>query len=641
MAPTTPSSEPSEPAKIVPGGTYTIEDVGVGFKVWVRRPLPGGSEEQRRAEVLSVRDRQKSMYALPIPRVGSGSTDAPEDAREYYIHWVEFNKRLDEWVLGSRLVLTRELEWPKPKPKPTPAATPTPKATPKAPKAQQRKSKMQTGGPAGLIRKATLGAAAAAGALAKGGGSSISVGKGKENTQISTPMSSFPGSPRTPSVSEPGSPTPGTPTPLPRGLKRKAPSTDDGDGEDAEGEDDDGEGEGEMDEDRDAEGSYFSQDADGDPDVDMNDLDAEGEGEMDGSQDGREDDNEMLDANDNTSQSQDVNLLDRSQKDELISAQAVDPRQPKAVYSKEQEIEKLRHGGSMTQAVHEIARVKNLNRLQMGAHEVEAWYFSPYPVEYAHLPVLYICEFCLSYFPSPKMFERHRKKCLMCSPPGNEIYRHEDISFFEIDGKKQLTWCRNLSLLSKCFLDHKTLYYDVQPFLYYVMTKYDSRGHHILGYFSKEKESAEGYNVACILTLPQHQRFGYGKLLIEFSYELSRKEGKLGSPEKPLSDLGLLGYKAYWGEAIVEYLLELPPGEDVTIEGIANGTAITPADIMYTCQAMHILRSSRNQHIICLTDTVKEHHERAMKKRRRRINPEGLKDWKPPVFSRDQLRFGW
>lgn len=42
-------------------------------------------------------------------------------------------------------------------------------------------------------------------------------------------------------------------------------------------------------------------------------------------------------------------------------------------------------------------------------------------------------------------------------------------------------------------------------------------GFHIVGYFSKEKESTEDYNVACILTLPPYQRKGYGKLLIEFS----------------------------------------------------------------------------------------------------------------------------
>jgi histone acetyltransferase HTATIP len=130
-----------------------------------------------------------------------------------------------------------------------------------------------------------------------------------------------------------------------------------------------------------------------------------------------------------------------------------EPKDPDDTFSKEQEIEKLRTSGSMTQSISEIARVKNLNRIQIGKHEVEAWYFSPYPKEYAHLPVLYICEYCLSFYPSAFMLSRHRARCLMLHPPGNEIYRHEDISFFEIDGKRQLTWCRNLSLLSKCFLD--------------------------------------------------------------------------------------------------------------------------------------------------------------------------------------------
>ena len=138
---------------------------------------------------------------------------------------------------------------------------------------------------------------------------------------------------------------------------------------------------------------------------------------------------------------------------ELNLTESVPEPPPLSSFSKKQEIEKLRTSGSMTQSISEIARVKNLNRLQIGKHEVDAWYFSPYPKEYAHLPILYICEFCLSFFPSPMMFSRHRKRCLMLHPPGNEIYRYEDISFYEIDGKRQLTWCRNLSLLSKCFLD--------------------------------------------------------------------------------------------------------------------------------------------------------------------------------------------
>jgi histone acetyltransferase HTATIP len=83
------------------------------------------------------------------------------------------------------------------------------------------------------------------------------------------------------------------------------------------------------------------------------------------------------------------------------------------------------------------------------------------------------------------------------------------------------------------------------------------------------------------LTLPQHQRYGFGKLLIEFSYELSKKEGKLGSPEKPLSDLGLLSYRAYWAEVIVELLINTT--DELSIDDIAQKTSITHADIMNTC----------------------------------------------------------
>ena len=111
-------------------------------------------------------------------------------------------------------------------------------------------------------------------------------------------------------------------------------------------------------------------------------------------------------------------------------------------------------------------------------------------------------------------------------------------------------------------------------------TQRDSGGCHIIGYFSKEKESAENYNLACILCLPQHQRSGYGRLLIEFSYELSKKENKIGSPEKPLSDLGLLGYRAFWAETIVGLLLHTQ--DELSIDDIAQRTAITHTDVMNT-----------------------------------------------------------
>jgi histone acetyltransferase HTATIP len=57
-------------------------------------------------------------------------------------------------------------------------------------------------------------------------------------------------------------------------------------------------------------------------------------------------------------------------------------------------------------------------------------------------------------------------------------------------------------------------------------------------------------------------------------------EGKQGSPEKPLSDLGLLGYRAYWQEKIVELLLESE--DEISLDEVAQKTAITHGDIMHT-----------------------------------------------------------
>ncbi|XP_051959029.1 histone acetyltransferase KAT5a isoform X4 [Xyrauchen texanus] len=226
-------------------------------------------------------------------------------------------------------------------------------------------------------------------------------------------------------------------------------------------------------------------------------------------------------------------------------------------------------------------------------------------------------------------------KCNLRHPPGNEIYRKGTISFFEIDGRKNKAYSQNLCLLAKCFLDHKTLYYDTDPFLFYVMTEYDSKGFHIVGYFSKEKESTEDYNVACILTLPPYQRRGYGKLLIEFSYELSKVEGKTGTPEKPLSDLGLLSYRSYWSQTILEILMNLKSenGErpQITINEISEITSVKKEDVISTLQYLNLINYYKGQYILTLSEDIVEGHERAMQKRLLRIDPKCLhftpKDW--------------
>ncbi|GAB1215880.1 Histone acetyltransferase [Aspergillus terreus] len=483
-------------------GFATLATIRIGVKAMVQK-----DGELRKAEILSIRQRK--------------------DGPSFYVHYVDFNKRLDEWVDSERLDLSQEVEWPQPE-KPEKKKTGPGNKAPSKNKRARAGSREVSGTPDLLTGKnANVGKA-----------QRPSKAGGKENRGDETPVNM--------SI-----------------LSSEA----------------------------------LSADATPKP------------------------------------ESEDVDMLDVTFKD--------DNEQGKM--TREEEIERLRTSGSMTQNPTEIHRVRNLNRLQMGKYDIEPWYFSPYPASFSDVDMIYIDEFCLSYFDDQRAFERHRAKCTLVHPPGNEIYRDDYISFFEVDGRRQRTWCRNLCLLSKLFLDHKTLYYDVDPFLFYCMCTRDETGCHLVGYFSKEKDSAEGYNLACILTLPQYQRRGFGRLLISFSYELSKREGKLGSPEKPLSDLGLLGYRQYWRETLVELLVE-PGRESISENELAVLTSMTEKDVHETLVVCNMLRYHKGNWVIVLTDQAIEQHKKRLEKERikgsRKIDPARLQ-WKPPVFTASSRTWNW
>ncbi|MCO5603996.1 hypothetical protein L7F22_058153 [Adiantum nelumboides] len=274
----------------------------------------------------------------------------------------------------------------------------------------------------------------------------------------------------------------------------------------------------------------------------------------------------------------------------------------------------------------EFTKVKNISKIELGKYEIDTWYFSPFPPEYSNCDKLFFCEFCLNFLKRKEQLTRHMRKCTYKHPPGDEIYRSGSLSMFEVDGRKNKIYGQNLCYLAKLFLDHKTLYYDVDFFLFYILCECDDRGCHMVGYFSKEKHSEEGYNLACILTLPPYQRKGYGKFLISFSYELSKKEIKVGTPERPLSDLGLLSYRGYWTRVLLD-IIKKHRG-NLSIKELSDMTAIKTEDVISTLQSLELIQYRKGQHVICADPKLLERHLKAAGKGGLEVDPTKL-IWTP------------
>ena len=277
------------------------------------------------------------------------------------------------------------------------------------------------------------------------------------------------------------------------------------------------------------------------------------------------------------------------------------------------------------------SKIKCIN---FGGYEIDTWHAAPYPEEYSRNKILYICEFCLKYMNSDYVAWRHKLKCPAKHPPGDEIYRDGKYSFFEVDGRKNPVYCQNLCLLAKLFLGSKTLYYDVEPFLFYVMTENDEFGCHFVGYFSKEKRPSSLNNVSCILVLPIYQRRGFGHMLIDFSYLLTRVEKKTGSPEKPLSDMGLVSYRGYWRLMMCYQLVGRKT--PVRIPELSELTGMTPDDIISALEGLRaLIRDPMTKTYALRLDYnyFREYIEKHEKKNYPKINPDAL-IWVPYVMNR-------
>lgn len=267
---------------------------------------------------------------------------------------------------------------------------------------------------------------------------------------------------------------------------------------------------------------------------------------------------------------------------------------------------------------------RSVKNVVLGDLLFKPWYQSIYPEDLVAKDAerLYVCRWCFRYSCDSHAFAKHTRECAhRTTPPGTKVYDYGGYAVWEVDGEEHKLFGQNLSLFAKLFLDHKTVFFDVATFLYYILTFTDpdnSESYHVLGFFSKEKLSWDANNLACICIFPPYQHKQLGKLLMGVSYKLSGWDspgGCIGGPEKPLSDLGQRSYNRFWAERIARFFLcttkrggkkvdsenknpnspsnppkKRPPRESMTVEEIGLATGMLTEDVITAVKSMGVVQ---------------------------------------------------
>lgn len=313
------------------------------------------------------------------------------------------------------------------------------------------------------------------------------------------------------------------------------------------------------------------------------------------------------------------------------------------------------HSPYGTEALGEISgnsvKANGINGIQDGGSKEEALSNPNRKTKEERLDRLYVCPSCFKYSKELVPWWQHVHQCEKRGwVPGRKIYTHpqdrrtrqmppsgasapltrgpgrkrkalDDVpytfegeaegqgewSIWEVDGEEEGLFCQNLSLFAKLFLDNKSVFFDVVGFNYFLLVHTIPRPpsddgentppkRQVVGFFSKEKLSWDNNNLACILIFPPWQRKGLGALLMGVSYEISRREGMLGGPEKPISDLGKKGYKRFWAGEVAAWLLGLDTSGDeevvVDVDECSKATWIVPEDCLMVLREMGVVEEA-------------------------------------------------
>ena len=70
----------------------------------------------------------------------------------------------------------------------------------------------------------------------------------------------------------------------------------------------------------------------------------------------------------------------------------------------------------------------------------------------------------------------------------------------------------------------------------------------------------------------------------------------MGTPERPLSDLGLVSYRQYWSRVLLKLIADIC--EPVSLNDLSEMSAIKVDDVITTLQRLNMLHYKKGQHVI-------------------------------------------
>ena len=81
---------------------------------------------------------------------------------------------------------------------------------------------------------------------------------------------------------------------------------------------------------------------------------------------------------------------------------------------------------------------------------------------------------------------------------------------------------------------------------------------------------------------------------------------QVGTPERPLSDLGMVSYRSYWAHVLLS-ILQSHRGA-ISIKQLSEMSAIKTDDIISTLQALQLIKYWKGQHMISVSPRVIQEH---------------------------------